>query len=166
MANAFIGKLVPVYVALQSTKPSTAAATQYLRWGAVRDGEFGPELDEVDSTADTSDGVFREYLSTFATHDVSLSGVASTKLADNIDKIEKYFYDKMGAAEQVEVWIKMFRPSSDDTNIYRSYEFPANMKTFKFSRTYDDVVTWSSDLSGTGAVTVTDVTANTPQNTV
>ncbi|MGL5564171.1 MAG: hypothetical protein ACRDC4_00385, partial [Plesiomonas sp.] len=103
-------------------------------------------------------------LSTFATHDVSLSGVTSTKAADNLDEIESYFYDKMGAAEQVEVWIKIFRPSSDSTNIYRSYEFPANMKTFKVTGTYDDVSTWSSDLSGTGAVTVDDVTTNSPQN--
>ena len=164
MANAFIGKLVPVYVALQATKPTSQAATQYLRWGAVRDREFGPELDEVDSTADTSDGVFRQYLSTFATHDVSLSGVTSTKAADNLDEIESYFYDKMGAAEQVEVWIKIFRPSSDSTNVYRSYEFSANMKTFKITGTYDDVSTWSSDMSGTGAVTVADGTTSSPQN--
>lgn len=166
MANAFIGKLMPVYVALQATKPTTTAATQYIRWGAVRDREFGPELDEVDATTDTSDGVFREYLSTFATHDVSLSGVTSTKAADNLDDIEDYFYTKMGAAEQVVVWVKIFRPSSDSANKFRSYEFPANMKTFKITGTYDDVSTWSSDLSGTGAVTVADGTANTPQNTV
>ena len=110
MANAFIGKLMPVYVALQSTKPTTAAATQYIRWGAVRDREFGPELDEVDATTDTSNGVFREQLSTFATHDVSLSGVTSTKATDNLDAIEKYFYDRIAAAEQPEVWIKIFRP--------------------------------------------------------
>lgn len=166
MANAFIGKLMPVYIALQADKPTTQATTQYLRWGAVRDREFGPELDEVDCTADTSDGVFRQYLSTFATHDVSMSGVTSTKLTDNLDEIEKYFYDKMNGAEQVEVWIKIFRPSSDTTNKYRFYEFPANMKTFKVTGTYDDVSTWSSDLSGTGAVIVDDVTTNVPANEV
>ena len=164
MANAFIGKLMPVYVALQSTKPTTAAATQYIRWGAVRDREFGPELDEVDATTDTSNGVFREQLSTFATHDVSLSGVTSTKATDNLDAIEKYFYDRVAAAEQPEVWIKIVRPSSHATNKFRSYEFPANMKTFKITGTYDDVTTWSSDMSGTGNVTVADGTATAPQN--
>ena len=166
MANAFIGKLMPVYVALQATKPTTQAATQYIRWGAVRDREFGPELDEVDATTDTSGGVFREQLSTFATHDVSLSGVTSTKATDNLDAIEKYFYDRIAAAEQPEVWIKIFRPSSHATNKFRSYEFPANMKTFKITGTYDDVTTWSSDMSGTGNVTVADGTATAPQNTV
>ena len=164
MATAFIGKLMPVYVALQPTKPTTAAATQYIRWGAVRDREFGPELDEVDATTDTSNGVFREQLSTFATHDVSLSGVTSTKATDNLDAIEKYFYDRIAAAEQPEVWIKIFRPSSHATNKFRSYEFPANMKTFKITGTYDDVTTWSSDMSGTGNVTVADGTATAPQN--
>ena len=164
MANAFIGKLMPVYVALQPTKPTTAAATQYIRWGAVRDREFGPELDEVDATTDTSNGVFREQLSTFATHDVSLSGVTSTKATDNLDAIEKYFYDRIAAAGQPEVWIKIFRPSSHATNKFRSYEFPANMKTFKITGTYDDVTTWSSDMSGTGNVAVADGTATAPQN--
>lgn len=166
MANAFIGKLMPVYVALQATKPTTAAETQYIRWGAVRDREFGPELDEVDATTDTSDGVFRESLSTFATHDVSLSGVTSTKATDNLDAIEKYFYDRIAAAEQPEVWIKIFRPSSHATNKFRSYEFPANMKTFKITGTYDDVTTWSSDMSGTGNVTVADGTATVPRDTI
>lgn len=164
MANAFIGKLIPVYVALQSSKPTTQAATQYIRWGAVRDREFGPELDEVDVTSDTSSGVFRENLSTFATHDISLSGVESTKTTDNLDAIEKYFYDRIAAAEQPEVWIKIFRPASHATNKFRSYEFPANMKTFKITGTYDDVTTWSSDLSGTGVITVSDGTASAPQN--
>lgn len=166
MANAYIGKLMPVYIALQSAKPTTQATTQYLRWGAVRDREFGPELDEVDCTADTSDGVFRQYLSTFATHDVSLSGVTSTKATDNLDEIESYFYTKMSAAEQVEVWIKIFRPNSHATDKFRAYEFPANMKTFKVTGTYDDVSTWSSDLSGTGAVILEDVVSGAPANEV
>ena len=71
---------------------------------------------------------------------------------------------KQIAAEQVEVWIKVFRPSSDATNKFRSYEFPANMKTFKITGTYDDASTWSSDLSGTGAVDVVDVVASVPAN--
>lgn len=164
MADAFLGRDVPVYIALQAAQPTTQAATQYIRWGAVRDREWGPELDEVDVTADTSAGVFRQYLSTYATHDVSLSGITSIKDTDNLDEIESYFYDKINAGEQVEVWIKVFRPSSDATDKYRSYEFSANMKTFKITGTYDDASNWSSDLSGTGSIAVVDVVANAPVN--
>ena len=34
--------------------------------------------------------------------------------------------------------------------------FPAMIKNFKVTGTYDDVATWSSDISGTGDIITTD----------
>lgn len=152
MADGFLGKSIVVYVRLGGS--ATVPSTGWVRWGACRDKEIGPELDTVDSTHDTSNGNYRSYLTTFATHDIALSGVTSTDAANNLDDIEKYVLDSIYAGTQPEVWIRMVRPKSGGKN--RTYEFPAMIKNLKITGTYDDVATWSSDISGTGNIVTTD----------
>ena len=152
MADGFLGKSIVVDVHLGGS--ATAPTTGWVRWGACRDKEIGPELDTVDSTHDTSQGNYRSYLTTFATHDIALSGVTSTDAANNLDDIEKYVLDAISAGTQPEVWIRMVRPKSGGE--HRTYEFPAMIKNFKVTGTYDDVATWSSDISGTGDIITAD----------
>ena len=152
MADGFLGKNIVVYVNLSSSP--TIPTTGWVRWGACRDKEIGPELDTVDSTHDTSQGNYRSYLTTFATHDISLSGVTSTNSTNNLDTIEKYVLDSISAGMPPEAWIRMVRPKSGGAN--RTYEFPVMIKNFKISGAYDDLTTWSSDISGTGNIITTD----------
>lgn len=152
MADGFLGKNIVVYVNLGAS--STLPTTGWVRWGACRDKEIGPELDTVDSTHDTSQGNYRSYLTTFATNDISLSGVTSTDAANNLDTIEKYVLDAISAGTPPEAWIRMVRPKSGGAN--RTYEFPVMIKNLKITGTYDDVATWSSDISGTGKIITTD----------
>ena len=164
MADAFLGRDVPVYIALQATKPTTAAATQYIRWGGCRDRSWGPELDTVDATSDTSSGVYRQSLPTYATNQPELSGVLTKVLSDNLDDIEDYLNDKTNAGESAEVWVKVFRPCSKELTPYKYFEFPANLTKFMTSATYDDIVTWEASLEGTGPIDSGYGTSNSPQN--
>lgn len=152
MADGFLGKhiVVDVYLGASATVPTTG----WVRWGACRDVEIGPEPDTVDVTHDTSPGNYRSYLTSYASHDIALSGVASTDAANNLDVIEKYVLDSISTGTQPEAWVRMVRPKSGGE--HRTYEFPVMIKNFKIAGTYDDGTTWSSDISGIGNIIVTD----------
>lgn len=150
-ADGTLGKNIQAYVHLGASED---VPTTFIRWGACRDKEFGPELDTVDATHDTSGGTYRNSLTTFASHDVPLSGVLSLAESNNLDMIEKYLLDCISAGTQPEIWIRLMRPKSNGET--RTYEFPALMQNFKITGTYDDIVTWSSDAMGTGNIVLTD----------
>lgn len=152
MADGFLGKNIMAYIHLGGS--TTVPTTGWLRYGACRDKEFGPELDTVDATHDTSSGNYRDNLTTFASHDIPLSGVLSTVESNNLDDIEKYLLDSISNGTQPEIWLRMVRPKSSGE--HRTYEFPALMQNFKITGTYDDLTTWSSDAMGTGNIIVTD----------
>lgn len=150
--DGFLGRDYVVEVNLGAS--ATVPTTGWLRWGACRDVELGPELDTVDVTHDTSQGNYRSYLTSYASHDISLSGILSTDAANNLDEIEKYVLDSISASTQPEAWVRMVRPKSGGE--HRTYEFPVMIKNFKLTGAYDDGATWSSDISGIGNIIVTD----------
>lgn len=149
-ANEYIGRDV---IVSYSTDDSATAPTTFERLGMVRDKEFGPEWETVDSTADTSPGQTRTYLTTFKNFNPSFSGVSSLDEAtNNQEALEMHINNPAGGKPTG--WLKIERPISGDK--VRSYVLPVIFSSFKLTGGYDAVVTWSLDTMSTGAVTITD----------
>lgn len=148
-ANEYVGRDILVSF---STDGGSTAPTTWSRLGMVRDKEMGAEWETVDSTADTSAGNIRTFLTTFQTFNPSFSGVSSLDATANQDDLEKHILSPVGG--QPTGWVKIERPISGDK--VRTYTLPVIFTSFKITGGYDQVVTWALESMATGAVTVVD----------
>lgn len=147
--SAFVGRGVAVYVSY--SQDPTVVPNDYVRIGAVRNKEFGPEWDTVDATADDSPNQTRENLVTFKTFNPSLSGIARTEEDRHHDAIEDYVTNPTN--DQPYAWIRVERPSKNDT--IKTYDIPVILTSFRFTANYDQPTEWSLEAISNGGVTIT-----------
>ena len=148
MANEYLGRDIIVSYSIED---SATVPLTFSRLGMVRDKEFGPEWEPVDSTADTSAGASRTYLTTFKTFNPTFSGVSSTdETVNNQEVLEMHINNPVGGKPTG--WLKIERPISGDK--IRTYTLPVMFSSFKITGGYDQVVTWRLNTMNSGTITI------------
>lgn len=149
--GGYTGQEVAFEISYDQSK--TVVPTDFVRVGAVRNKEFGVEWEDVDATADDSDGGFREYLATFKSFPVTLSGVSRVEESKNQKDMETFVLNPPNNTPRG--WAKFTRPLGDGT--LRTYAFPCMFTSYKLTAGYDTVVEWNCDAKATGNVVVVDI---------
>lgn len=149
--GGYTGQEVAFEISYSQSK--TVVPTDFVRVAAVRNKEFGVGWEDVDATADTSDGLFREYLATFKSFPVTLSGVSRVEETANQKEMESFVINPPNNTPRG--WAKFTRPVADGT--LRTYTFPCFFSNYRITAQYDGVVEWNCDAKATGNVTITDI---------
>ena len=148
--GAFVGRDVIVYYS--TNQDNDVVPNDFVRLGAVRTKDFGPEWDTVDATADDSPNNLRENLVTFKTFNISLGGVTRTEEQKNLDVLEDYVISP--ANNQPCGWIRVVRPTAHGGNTSKQYDVPVIFTSFRQSAPFDDLVQWTVEAPSNGSVTV------------
>lgn len=153
-SDKFIGRDVAVYYSLQDDCDSVPV--DFVRLGALRGKDFGTEWENVDVTADTSEGQVKQYLATFKDFNPSFDGLVSKAADDNQSALELHVNNPPEASGyQPSGWIRIVRPLATGTT--RTYELPVLFTSFSLSAPYAEAVTMNLATQSRGAVTITDV---------
>ena len=86
--GAYVGRDIAVFYSL--SQDNTTVPSDYVPLGYVRNKEFGPEWETVDTTADSSPGQSRERLVTYKSEDVSLAGISRQDEVQNQERLLQY----------------------------------------------------------------------------
>lgn len=131
--------------------PPTGGSS-WVRLGAVRGKEFGPEWDTSDTTADDSDGRYKELLTTFASNNHSFSGVMRKEDAKNQKTLLKHVFTPPDGGPCGGI-----RATIPFAGVNLVIITPVVFQSFRPSSPHDAESTWSIEAPSTGEPTVTEV---------
>lgn len=148
--SKFLGRDVAVYWSPTFTDLVTPPG-DFQRLGALRDKTFGAEFDTVDVTVDTSDGIYKQYLTAFKEFAMDFSGLISNDATDGQDALELYVNN---TTTQPTGWCRIVRPLSSTTT--RAYDIPVMWTSYNSEAPYAEAATVSITPVAIGAPIITD----------
>lgn len=162
MANPFenqaaVGRDVAVLVALSNstTPPQDNSFTEL---GAVRGLEYGPEWDNVDTTArGTSSGFSRTSLVTYKNNNLSIDGLII--INDEFQEEVEDHIDNPPASMNYQpyAWVRIVEPRSSGAT--RIVNYPVTLNSFRKSAPYDGEFSYTMECTGQGDPVKVDVPA-------
>lgn len=162
MANPFenqasVGRDVAILVALDNstTPPLDGAFTEL---AAVRGVEFGPEWDNVDTTArGTSSGFSRTSLVTYKNNNLSIDGLIIVNDAFQEDVEDHIESPPLAMNYQPYAWVRVVEPRASGAT--RITDYPVSLNSFRKSAPYDGEFSYTLEAQGQGDPVKTNVPA-------
>jgi predicted secreted protein len=142
------GRLVVMRVAIGKPTDNPTSLT-FLTVGAMRGKNIEFSWDTVDATADNSPDFTKEELVTFKTVTISGDGVYDDAVSSNQDTLENHVISPGAATDfQPHAWVDLIYPNG------KTFRGPFLFKKWAIDAPYGDVLTFSTDATSAGAVTI------------
>jgi hypothetical protein len=128
----------------------------WLKLGALRGKGLETSWDTTDLTADDSPANQTEERATFVSTTLSLDGISRGAEIANQDVLEDYVNNSADTNNfQPLGWVRVTRPSQKGGNSNKIYTFPCLFTSFSIDAPYDGGVTYSSEASAQGKISIT-----------